>query len=94
MSELAPIPLSSSGVIASERAQLAPGRGVSHDAAPARRGEDHVEVSPMATYLAKLRQLPIRQDLVDSIRRQIENGTYDTPEKFDAALSELERDLD
>jgi hypothetical protein len=43
----------------------------------------------MAVYLNKLKNLPIRQDLVDSVRQQISQGTYDTPEKLDAALNEL-----
>jgi negative regulator of flagellin synthesis FlgM len=57
--------------------------------ATARRGSDRVEVSQMALYLNKLRDLPIRQDLVDSVRQQIAQGTYDTPEKLDAAINEL-----
>jgi anti-sigma28 factor (negative regulator of flagellin synthesis) len=57
--------------------------------ATARRGSDRVEVSQMALYLNKLRDLPVRQDLVDSVRQQISQGTYDTPEKFEAALNQL-----
>jgi hypothetical protein len=29
---------------------------------------------------------PIRKDLVERVRREIAAGTYDTPEKWDAAL--------
>jgi negative regulator of flagellin synthesis FlgM len=57
--------------------------------ATARRGSDRVEVSQMALYLNKLRTLPIRQDLVDSVRQQIAQGTYDTPEKLEAALNAM-----
>jgi len=32
---------------------------------------------------------PIRQDRVDAIRAQIASGTYETPEKLDAALERL-----
>ena len=32
---------------------------------------------------------PIRQDLVDRVRKEIAAGTYDTPEKWDAALDRL-----
>ena len=68
----------------------AQGRNVhTKEDATVRRGSDRVEVSQMALYLNKFRDLPIRQDLVDSIRQQIAQGTYDTPEKFDAALNEL-----
>jgi hypothetical protein len=31
----------------------------------------------------------IRADLVERVRREIETGTYDTPEKWDAALDRL-----
>ena len=37
---------------------------------------------------------PIRQPLVDRVRREIAEGTYDTPEKFEAALERLLRRLD
>jgi negative regulator of flagellin synthesis FlgM len=58
--------------------------------APVQRGSDQVEVSQIATYLSALRDVPsIRQDLVDSIRAQIAAGTYDTPERLDAALNGL-----
>jgi anti-sigma28 factor (negative regulator of flagellin synthesis) len=58
-----------------------------------RRGNDEVEVSAVATYLSKLRQLPIRQDLVDRVREEIAQGTYDTSDRLDAALDELIQDL-
>jgi anti-sigma28 factor (negative regulator of flagellin synthesis) len=31
----------------------------------------------------------IRKELVERVRREIEAGTYDTPEKWDAALDRL-----
>ena len=37
---------------------------------------------------------PIRQPLVERVRREIAEGTYDTPEKFEAALERLLRRLD
>lgn len=39
-------------------------------------------------------QSGIRQELVDRIRREIAEGTYDTPEKWEAALDLLLRQLD
>lgn len=57
------------------------------------RGSDQVEVSQLATYLSTLRSLPsVRQDLIDSVKAQIAAGTYDTPERFDAALNGLVND--
>lgn len=55
------------------------------------RGEDKVELSTeaqvLAPWLEKLKQIPaVRQDLVDQIRTQIASGSYDTPEKLNAAL--------
>lgn len=47
----------------------------------------------MATYLNKLRDNPIREDLVADVREQIADGTYETPEKIDAAVSELAGEL-
>jgi hypothetical protein len=32
---------------------------------------------------------PIRRDLVERVRREIAAGTYETPEKWDAALDKL-----
>ncbi len=71
-----------------------PARAVDRAAAasPA-RASDEVFVSPMATYLNKLRDNPIRQELVDDVREQIADGTYETPEKIDAAVSELAQEL-
>ncbi len=54
------------------------------------RGEDQVEVSALATYLAKIKALPaIRHELVESVKAQIAAGTYDTPERFHAASDAL-----
>ncbi|MDX2130838.1 MAG: flagellar biosynthesis anti-sigma factor FlgM [Planctomycetota bacterium] len=59
-----------------------------------RRGADRVEFSAVATYLSKLRDLPVRQDLVDRVKAEIAAGTYDTPDKFEAALTELLGDVE
>jgi Anti-sigma-28 factor, FlgM len=37
---------------------------------------------------------PIRADLVERVRREIAEGTYDTPEKWDAALDKLAKRLE
>lgn len=37
---------------------------------------------------------PIRTELVERVRREIAEGTYDTPEKFDKALDNLLRRLE
>lgn len=79
--------------------RIAPsGRDASADA-PARdggrpgeiaRGSDRVELSDGARLLQKLQAQPdIRADLVDRVRREIEAGDYDTPERFAAAIETL-----
>jgi anti-sigma28 factor (negative regulator of flagellin synthesis) len=37
---------------------------------------------------------PVRADLVARIKAQIADGTYDTPEKFEAAFLEMLRRID
>lgn len=55
-----------------------------------RRGDDRVEVSDQARFLAKLNDMPeIRTELVERIRGEIASGTYDTPEKFDLAVDAM-----
>jgi hypothetical protein len=38
---------------------------------------------------APIHDVDVRQDLVARVRREIQAGTYDTPEKMDAALDRL-----
>ena len=58
------------------------------------RLQDSVEVSEAAHLLAKLSELPdVRRDVVDRVRTQIEAGTYESPEKLDAAVESLAEDL-
>lgn len=37
----------------------------------------------------RMKSDPIRQDLVDHVKAQIAAGTYDTPERFDAAFDRM-----
>jgi negative regulator of flagellin synthesis FlgM len=51
---------------------------------------DQLDISPEASYISQVRDLPeIRQDRVAALRAQIASGTYETPDKMDAALSRL-----
>ena len=53
-------------------------------------GVDQLDISPEADFVAQARELPeIREDRVASIRAQIQNGTYETADKLDMALSRL-----
>ena len=70
------------------RAHVASYDGTSN---PVTRGEDKVELSQeaqvLAPWLDKLNQLPaVRQELVDRVRGEIANGTYDTADRLNAAL--------
>ncbi len=61
----------------------------------ARRGADRVEVSHLARSLSRLNQdEPVRQDLIDRVRAEIEAGRYDTPDKIDAAVDNILRGFD
>lgn len=61
---------------------------------PIQREGDQVEVSFMATYIAKLRELPpMRQELIDRVKGEIARGTYDTDDKLVHAMDEIIADL-
>jgi Anti-sigma-28 factor, FlgM len=44
---------------------------------------------PCWTRSARTPDAPIRRDLVERVRREIADGTYDTPAKWDKALDRL-----
>ncbi len=97
MSELSPI---STGA-ASRAGRVGPGgssRSGSSESSrvPGRdRGEDRVEFSSHVQYLVELKNGgPVRMELVNRIRSEIERGTYETPEKLEAAIDELLSDLE
>lgn len=57
---------------------------------PSQYGPDEVEISPEAQQaLATRESTPVRADKIANIRAQIANGTYETPEKLEAALSRM-----
>jgi anti-sigma28 factor (negative regulator of flagellin synthesis) len=54
------------------------------------RGSDSVEFSRTAQLLSKLAELPdVRQGLIDRVKGEIAAGTYETPEKIEAAVNGL-----
>jgi negative regulator of flagellin synthesis FlgM len=58
------------------------------------RGSDRVEFSAASQYLAKLAALPpVRQGLVERVQQQINDGTYESTEKIDAAIENLGEDV-
>ena len=53
-------------------------------------GTDEVSISQEADMLSRIDDIPdIRQDRVDQIRAEIANGTYETDDKIDIAVSQL-----
>ncbi len=64
------------------------------EAGPVRSG-DKVELSRAAQYLSKLlSQGDVRTDLVDRVKAEIADGSYETGDKIDAAIEDLISDLD
>lgn len=57
-------------------------------------GRDRVELSEHAHHLEAIRALPdVRSAKVEAIRMAIANGTYEAPEKLQAALEHLLEDV-
>jgi flagellar biosynthesis anti-sigma factor FlgM len=58
------------------------------------REQDQVELSAAARARDQLAQLPeVREDLVQRVKVQIEEGTYESDKKVDQLLDELVEDL-
>jgi flagellar biosynthesis anti-sigma factor FlgM len=52
--------------------------------------QDTVEISDSARYLSALKDLPdVRQDKVDSVKSQLQAGTYETSDKVDSTVDSL-----
>jgi negative regulator of flagellin synthesis FlgM len=68
----------------------APFRGLGASQAPAAGSTDRVDISPAAEAAVRATESSeVRHDLVNSIRAQIAAGTYETPQKLDAAIERL-----
>jgi len=92
MTNLSPIEAGSARRIASSK-PAAERESVRGTAKP-RRGDDRVEVSDAARFLAKMNAMPeVRSELVNEVRAQIADGTYDTPEKMDLAIDSMIEEL-
>lgn len=71
------------------------GRGkATKKASPAKRKRSAKEMETAQRLLAKLAQLPdVRDDLVRRVRREIDEGTYETPERLDTTVDKLMGEL-
>ena len=61
---------------------------------PVTRDPDWWSVPAGNDSVLRLDDAPIRRPLVERVRHESAEGTYDTPEKFEAALERLLRRLD
>lgn len=57
------------------------------------RSADRVELSGLDGIMAKLKTNDVRHEKVAQVRQQIAEGTYETPEKIDAAIEKMIDDL-
>lgn len=92
MTDIAPIGSVSPGRVTGA-GESSPRVSAHPEAAPPRRSPDKVELSSVASLLSKLRNLPVRIELVDSVRRQIADGTYESKDKLDKAVDEVIQDF-
>ncbi len=91
MSDVTPINGASSPALSSHA--RAAYKSLAREAGPV-RGADQVELSEEAKYMSSLiKRNDIREDLVDRVRSEIANNTYETPDKVDAAIEEILNDL-
>jgi negative regulator of flagellin synthesis FlgM len=94
MSDIAPVSNSSLiGAISANEARARKAEQLESTEVALTREADAVEISPFARFVAMARENPVREDLIESIRQQIADGTYDTDDKFDRAFDEMLSDL-
>ena len=66
------------------------GNKPAQEAAKTQASGDRVEISPAAEAAIRATEAgDIRVDLVNRVRSEIADGTYETPEKLDAALDRM-----
>jgi anti-sigma28 factor (negative regulator of flagellin synthesis) len=91
MSEINPVGRGEmNGVHANQRAQRAQPQ---QRAEAGQKNQDQVQVSNHARLLSKMRENPVRTDLVNQVRSEIANGQYETEAKIDTAIDEMRADL-
>lgn len=71
-----------------------PGDDSTRPSRPPVRDSDSAEFSSRARLAAGAEPRPVRHELVEQVRRQIQTGRYATTEKLEVAADRLARDLD
>ncbi len=93
MPQINPVSTSSAAAI-SPRSLAATSAQVASRSTASTDRSDRVEVSAAARLLSRLGDLPeVREDLVARVRGEIEDGSYDTDDKIDAAINSLLEDV-
>jgi negative regulator of flagellin synthesis FlgM len=88
MNEINPIGGLATSATLREFANLSPKRSNGSHGAPA--VSDRVEISELASFLSRLAELPeARARRIVEVRNAILEGSYETPEKLDTAVSRL-----
>ena len=91
MSEVTTVGRATNAAVLREFAEQSSGR-IKTGASPTR--QDRVEISELAGFLSKLAELPEdRARKIVSVRNEIAEGRYETPEKLDIAAERLLEDL-
>lgn len=94
MTDIAPVSQSSLiGAVSANEARARKAEQVETADVALTRDVDAVEISPLARFVALARENPVREDLIERVRGEIANGTYDTDEKFDKAFEEMLSDF-
>jgi anti-sigma28 factor (negative regulator of flagellin synthesis) len=67
---------------------------VGHSAGRSTLPKEYQEAAELAKWAQRASQLPaVRKELVERVKAQIQAGTYETPDKLDAAIAGLLKEL-
>lgn len=90
MSDILPVSSTRTAGRRDLRPVAAPARPDLEQDRPVRRGDDRVDVSDVARMISRMNEMPsIRTELVERVRNEIENGTYETEDKIDLAIDAM-----
>lgn len=93
MSDISPISRPSIAALNQNNTRAARPEAAAPSSAPA-RAADQAEFSTASRLLSRLSELPdVRSDLVNRVRAEIANGSYETDDKINAAIENLVEDL-
>lgn len=97
MTDISPINTSSAASVGRIRSEQIsrPDAAIDNTRARPTRSNDQVEFSSVARFLSELKTgTAERAELINRVREEIDAGTYDTPEKLEAAIDGVKEDLE